>query len=273
MSGKDIYSEVRNSRDFTGKVVLVTGSAGGIGEQIAKLYSALGAGVVITGRRADGLKRVAQECQQLSPTNLKAIEIPADLTNDDDLHRVFNETIKTFKRLDVLVNNAGVYLKANGTDDNFLDILDKSLKVDLKASLTLIRLFQPYLKQTKGNIVNITSVVTERPSKSFLGYQLAKQGLEMATTTLALELAPHGIRVNSVSIGVVRSYPLWPDADVEKVTAKSPAMTPLGRNGEPIEVAKAVVFLSSSDASFITGHKLEVDGGIKYNIGSDYMFG
>ncbi|CAG2120205.1 unnamed protein product, partial [Medioppia subpectinata] len=83
----EIYSEVKNSRDFTGKVVLVTGSSGGIGEGIAKLYSALGASVVITGRREDGVKRVAKECQELSPQKLKALEIPADLSKDGEAER------------------------------------------------------------------------------------------------------------------------------------------------------------------------------------------
>ncbi|CAG2113204.1 unnamed protein product, partial [Medioppia subpectinata] len=251
MSAKDIYSEVKNSRDFTGKVVIVTGSSGGIGEGIAKLYSALGASVVITGRREDGVKRVAKECQELSPKKLKALEIPADLGKDGEAERVFNETIKTFKRLDVLVNNAGDYIKANATDDNIVDVLDRSLKVDVKASLTLIRLFEPYLKQSKGNVINITSVFTERPQKSYLGYQLAKQALEMSTTTLALELAPKGIRVNSVNIGVVRSHEAHPDPDVIRAFENAAKYTPLGRVGTTADVAKGVVFLSSSDASFI----------------------
>ncbi|CAG2107066.1 unnamed protein product [Medioppia subpectinata] len=266
MSAKDIYSEVKKSRDFTKKVILVTGSSGGIGEAIAKLYSALGASVVITGRREAIVKRVAKEAQELSPNKTPALEIPADLGKNGEAERVFNETIKTFKRLDVLVNNAGDYIKANGTDDNFLDVLDRSLKVDLKASLTLIRLFEPYLKQSKGNVVNISSVFTERPQKSYLGYQLAKQALEMSTTTLALELAPHGIRVNSVGIGIVRSHVTHDDPNVMKIFNEAAKQTPLGRIGTPDDIAKGVVFLSSSDASFITGHNLVIDGGINNDI-------
>ncbi|CAG2165701.1 unnamed protein product [Oppiella nova] len=93
MSSKDIYEEVRNSRDFTGKVVLVTGSSGGIGEQTVKLFSALGASVVVTGRRAEGVKRVAKEAQELSPQKLKPLEVVADLAKDADVERVFNETV------------------------------------------------------------------------------------------------------------------------------------------------------------------------------------
>ncbi|CAG2108372.1 unnamed protein product [Medioppia subpectinata] len=263
------------SRDFTGKVVLVTGSAIGVGEAIAKLYSALGASVVITGRREDGVKRVAKECQELSPNKLKALKLPADLTVDGEAERVFNETIKTFKRLDVLVNNAGAgYVKASGTDDKVLDVLDKSLAIDLRTPLTLIQLFEPYLKQSKGNIINITSVFTKRPQKYHLGYQLGKQALEMSTTTLALELAPHGIRVNSVSIGIIRSYTTpetLNDPNVVKAFADSAKQTPLGYLATPFDIAKGVVFLSSSDASFITGHNLVIDGGLQYNMDSQHF--
>ena len=86
----------------------------------------------------------------------------ADLTKDEDIERLFNETIKTFNRLDVLVNNAGVYLSANGTDKNFLDVLDKSERIDVRTSLQLIRLSVPYLQKTNGSVVNIGSTYTER---------------------------------------------------------------------------------------------------------------
>ena len=87
----------------------------------------------------------------------------ADLTKDADIERLFNETIKTFNRLDVLVNNAGVLIEGNGTEKDFLDILDKSERVDVKASLQLIRLSVPYLQKTNGSIINIGSTISERP--------------------------------------------------------------------------------------------------------------
>ncbi|CAG2181857.1 unnamed protein product, partial [Oppiella nova] len=194
----DIYDEVRDSRNFTGKVVLVTGSSSGIGKQTVKLFSALGARVVVTGRNASQVETVVQEVQQLSPQKLKPLGVVADLTKDTDIERLLNETIKTFNRLDVLVNNAGVLIQGNGTEKDFLDILDKSLRVDVKASLQLIRLSVPYLQKTNGSITNIGAIISERPRKSLLAYNLAKTSLTTISNVLAIELGPQGIRVNTL---------------------------------------------------------------------------
>ncbi|CAG2106915.1 unnamed protein product, partial [Medioppia subpectinata] len=104
----ETFKEVLKSRDFTGKVVLVTGSSGGIGEAIVKLFAYLGAQVVVTGRNAESIKRVAAEARELSPKKLKPLEVVADLQKSVDLKRLLIETIDTYGRLDVLVNNAGV---------------------------------------------------------------------------------------------------------------------------------------------------------------------
>ncbi|CAG2173035.1 unnamed protein product [Oppiella nova] len=262
----DIYDEVRDSRNFTGKVVLVTGSSSGIGEQTVKLFSALGARVVVTGRNASHVETVVQEVQQLSPKKLKPLGVVADLTKNADIERLFNETIKTFNRLDVLVNNAGAVIFGNGTEKDFLDILDKSSRVDVKASLQLIRLSVPYLQKTNGSITNIGATISERPIKSMLPYNLAKTSLTTISNVLAIELGPQGIRVNTLSVGVVLK-PGIPD----EVIKKCAKYTPLGRIGQPIDIAKGVVFLASSDAEFITGHNLVIDGGLKYNMDSDYL--
>ncbi|CAG2167102.1 unnamed protein product [Oppiella nova] len=266
MSSKDIYEEVRNSRDFTGKVVLVTGSSGGIGGQIVKLFSALGASVVVTGRREDRIKEIAEETHELSPKKLKPLEVVADLAKDADVERVFNETVKTFNRLDVLVNNAGVYTTANVTDNDFMDILDKLERVDVKASLQLIRLSVPYLQKTNGSIINIGSTISERPQNSGLAYDLVKTSLTKMSEVLAIELAPQGIRVNTVSAGLVESQ-----QGMEDWVKKCAKYTPLGRIGQPIDIAKGVVFLASTDAQFITGHNLVIDGGLKYNMDSNFV--
>ncbi|CAG2165767.1 unnamed protein product, partial [Oppiella nova] len=127
----DIYDEVRGSRNFTGKVVLVTGSSSGIGEQIVKLFSALGASVVVTGRKDADIQRVVKEAQDLSPQKLKPLGLAADLTKTDELEKLLNETIKTFTKLDVLVNNAGIYLTANLMDKKFWDTFAAYEKIDV----------------------------------------------------------------------------------------------------------------------------------------------
>ncbi|CAG2180562.1 unnamed protein product, partial [Oppiella nova] len=129
----DIYKQAKNSRDFTGKVVLVTGSSSGIGEGIAKLFSVLGANVVVTGRKEDQVKRVAQEVQELSPKKLKPLAVVADVTKSDDLNNLMNQTIKTFGKLDVLVNNAGMGMFVSVKDKNLMKVFDNVLRINLRA--------------------------------------------------------------------------------------------------------------------------------------------
>ncbi|CAG2180927.1 unnamed protein product, partial [Oppiella nova] len=148
-----IYQEVRDSRNFTGKVALVTGSNSGIGEQIVKLFSALGASVVVTGRNASEIKRVAQE----------ALEVVADITKSDQLEHLLNETIDTFKRLDILVNDADIFMFANFTDTKFWNTFDAFESVGVRSPLQLIRLAAPHLIKSKGTIINISSVLTQTP--------------------------------------------------------------------------------------------------------------
>ncbi|XP_054161711.1 3-oxoacyl-[acyl-carrier-protein] reductase FabG-like [Oppia nitens] len=267
-SNNDFYDEVRNSRNFTGKVVLVTGSGVGIGASIVKLYSALGANVVITSQNADDVHKVAVEAQQLSPKKLKPLEVIADLTKSDELKNLLNKTIKTFGKLDILVNNAGSISYAPIADPLFIDKLKSTETLDINATLELTQLAIPYLVKTNGNIIMITATITDRPLKGYLGYIIGKSALEQATKVLSIELGSQGVRVNSVSPGEVDSKTVIIESTLLDRSAKQ---TPLGRVGDPRDIATAVVFLSSSDARFITGHCLVVDGGLQYNMDSEYL--
>ncbi|CAG2177288.1 unnamed protein product, partial [Oppiella nova] len=159
----DDYKQVRNSRNFTGKVVLTTGSSSGIGEGIVKLFSVLGASVVVTGLNATEITRVAEECQELSPNKLKPLEIVADLTKTDDVNRLLNETIKTFGKLDVLVNNAGVLKLSPLRDPNFMHVFDQTISINLRAYLELSQLAVPYLDKTNGTIISTSSIASSLP--------------------------------------------------------------------------------------------------------------
>ncbi|CAG2176508.1 unnamed protein product, partial [Oppiella nova] len=150
----DIYKRAKNSRDFTGKVVLVTGSSSGIGEGIVKLLSVLGAKVVVTGRKEDQVKRVAQEVQELSPKRLKPLAVVADVTKSYDLNNLMNQTIKTFGKLDVLVNNAGIGMFAGVKDNNLMKVFDKVIRTNLRAYVKLSQLAIPYLEETNGTIIS-----------------------------------------------------------------------------------------------------------------------
>ncbi|CAG2116512.1 unnamed protein product, partial [Medioppia subpectinata] len=243
-------------------VVVVTGSSSGIGEGIVKLFSILGANVVVTGRTAQDVQRVAKEVQELSPLKLKPLEVVGDLTKTSDVNNLIDSTVKTFGRLDVLVNNAGIYPQTNITQTDLMSVWDQIFAVDLRAVVELIHRSVPHLEKTNGTIIDISSVASLAPSKSSLAYSSAKAGLNMLTKILALELGPKGIRVNTITPGLthVRDAPF----PLEEVMVKA---TPLGRVGQPLDIARAVAFLASTDAHFITGANVVVDGGLVYNVG------
>ncbi|XP_054155782.1 uncharacterized protein LOC128954228 [Oppia nitens] len=258
----DDYRSVANSRNFTDKVVLVTGSSSGIGEGIVKLFSVLGARVVVTGRKEADIHRVAQDCQRLSPNKLKPLEVVADLTKSADLSTLLNETIKTFGKLDVLVNNAGIYPATTIDQTNLLQLWDQIFNIDLRAVVELIHLAVPYLEKTNGTVIDISSISSLAPMIDKLAYNSVKSSLDMLARVLALELGPKGIRVNTLNPGAVNVKSYTSDLSNDYIKA-----TPLRRIGLPLDIAKGVAFLASTDASFITGANLVVDGGLVYNIG------
>ncbi|CAG2175182.1 unnamed protein product [Oppiella nova] len=255
----------KNSRDFTGKVVLVTGSSSGIGEGIVKLLSVLGAKVVVTGRKEDQVKRVAQEVQELSPKKLKPLAVVADVTKNDDLNNLMNQTIKTFGKLDVLVNNAGIGMFAGVKDKNLMKVFDNVLRINLRAYVKLSQLAIPYLEETNGTIISISSIASTHPTKLGLPYDISKAGVDMMTKVMALELGPR-IRVNTINPGATESnlganagIPVQMMKQVADLMAKR---APLQTTGRPLDIANAVAFLASKDAQFITGANLVVDGGL-----------
>ncbi|CAG2107951.1 unnamed protein product [Medioppia subpectinata] len=208
---------IKESRNFTGKVVLTTGSSTGIGEGIVKLFSILGASVVITGRNETQIAKVAQEVQRLSPYKLKPLEVVVDLIKTDELTALFNKTIKTYG----------------------------------KAALQLIQLAVPYLRASNGSIISTSSIASQLPGVDPLAYGASKAALEFATKSLA------------VHPGYILTDGLKRFINPE-LLAKAAKLIPLKRIGQPLDVAKAVAFLASTDAQFITGANLVIDGGIVY---------
>ncbi|CAG2173006.1 unnamed protein product [Oppiella nova] len=257
------YKDVINSRNFTGKVVLVTGSSSGIGEGISKLFSILGANVVVTGRKEADVQKVATEVQELSPKKLKPLEVVGDLTQTEFIATLIGNTIKTFGKLDVLVNNAGIYPTTNITQTDLMQVWDQVFNTDLRAVVELIHESVPHLEKTNGTIIDISSIGAIAPLYQSVAYGPAKAGLDMITRVLALELGPKGIRVNTLNPGAIQVTD-----KVDPLYEWGKTITPLKRLGQPLDIAKGVAFLASSDASFITGANLVVDGGLVYNIGA-----
>jgi NAD(P)-dependent dehydrogenase (short-subunit alcohol dehydrogenase family) len=243
------------------KVALITGASSGIGRATALVFAGNGLDVAAIGRNDGELGALRDEGREL-PGTIKTH--PADLLELTQIDRVISETIDHFGRIDVLVNAAGII--KNGTIENTtLDEWDKMLNINLRSVFALMQKCIPYLEQTKGNIVNVSSVTGTRAFPGVLAYCVSKAGVDQLTRCAALELAPKGIRVNAVNPGVVvtnlhKRGGMNPE-DYEKFIAHSASTHPLGRPGRPEEVAELINFLASDRAGWITGATYAIDGG------------
>jgi len=243
---------------LAGKVALITGASSGIGAATAIHLARLGASLSLTGRNLEKLEDTASKCEG-SPC-----VIQGDVSSEEDCSRIMAETVKNFGRLDVLVNNAGV-LEMGSIENTSLEQYDRVMATNVRAVLNLTMLAVPHLEKTQGNIVNVSSVNGLRSFPGVLAYNISKAALDQLTRCVALELAPKKIRVNSVNPGViVTELQKTGGLDEEKYAkflVHSQTTHALGRVGEATEVAKAISFLASEDASFSTGVCLPVDGG------------
>ena len=189
-----------NSRNFIGKFAIVTGSSSGIGAATAIHFAQFGGQVVITGRNEEKLQKVFDECIKAAQGNFgtKVIQLIGDVTDLEFCKKLIKTTIETFGKIDILVNNAGLAIQSSIYDKKLLTNYDKMMDINLKSIVVLTQLAVPYLEQTKGVIVNMSSVRSAKPSPSFSFYCMVGAALDMFTKCLALEVGPKGIRVNSV---------------------------------------------------------------------------
>jgi len=244
---------------LTGKVAVVTGASKGIGASIALHLAAEGAAVVVnyaSGR--DGAERIVGE---VTGNGGRAIAVGANLAVPADIQRLFAETKKAFGRLDVLVNNAGVYEFApieQVTPEHFHKQFDLNVLGLLLATQEAVRLFD----SGGGSVINISSVAATAALPGAAAYSATKAAVDAVTRSLATELGPRNIRVNSINPGMVETEGTRSAGITESEFRKQvEAATPLGRIAQPRDVAPAVVFLASPEASFITGQTLHISGG------------
>ena len=240
------------------KAALVTGASRGIGRAIALRLAKEGYVVAVNYA---GSQAAAEEVKAaIEAEGGRAVTIQGDVSRAEDVNRVFAEIKKEFGRLDVLVNNAGITrdsLMLRLKEENWDAVID----TDLKSGFLTMKAAAPIMmKQKKGAIVNIASVVGIMGNVGQINYSAAKAGVIGMTKTAARELAARGVRVNAVAPGFIETS--MTDVIPEKIKEGMIHSIPLGRMGQAEDVAKAVCFLASDEASYITGQVLKVDGGM-----------
>ncbi|MFN6963267.1 MAG: glucose 1-dehydrogenase [Pyrinomonadaceae bacterium] len=244
-----------------GKVVVVTGASSGIGRATAVLFARQGATVVAVGRNEAELNRLRDESGTAGGTIRPHL---TDVTEVSQIDRLASETVESFGQVDVLINAAGT-IKNGSVESTSLDEWDKMLAVNLRSVFYAIHKFVPHLVQSRGSIVNVSSVTGLRAFPNVLAYCVSKAGVDQLTRCAALELAPKGVRVNAVNPGVVvtnlHKRGGMSEDDYEKFLEHSRTTHPIGRPGTPEEVAELIAFLASDKASWITGVTYSIDGG------------
>ncbi|CAG2116627.1 unnamed protein product, partial [Medioppia subpectinata] len=241
---------------------MVTGSSSGIGAATVKQFARAGAHVVITGLYDDQqMSDVTTECRNIAAGG-GVLALAGDVNSESDMHRLVDATIAKFGRLDVLVNCAGAQKYATFTDTSYMDIYRDIMQTNLHSMVYLTHICVEHLAKTRGNIVNISSVSAIQPPPNNSPYSMSKVAVNMFTNCMAVELAPKGIRVNSVIPGSTYTNLISSmGVDYESFNAHLASKYPVGRCGVPDDIASAILYLAAPDSSFITGTNLVVDGG------------
>ena len=249
------------SEKLKGKVAVVTGASKGIGAAIAKHLAAEGAAVVVNyASSKEGAERVVAE---IARKGGKAVAVQANVAKPADIQRLFSEAKKAYGQLDILVNNAGIYEFApleKVTAEHFHKHFDLNVLGLILASQEAVKHFGP----AGGSIINISSVAATSAPPNASVYSGTKAAVNAVTKALASELGPRNIRVNSLNPGMVETEGVHAAGIAESDFRKQiEAQTPLGRIGQPQDIAPAAVFFASSDSAWITGETLYISGGFR----------
>jgi 3-oxoacyl-[acyl-carrier protein] reductase len=249
------------SKKLAGKVAVVTGASKGIGAEIARQLGAEGASVVVNySSSKEGAEKVVGE---ITKSGGKAVAVQANVANEADVRRLFAETNKAFDRLDILVNNAGIYEFApleEVTAEHFHKMFDLNVLGLLLVSQEAVKHFG----SQGGTIINISSVAATSAPPSTSVYSATKGAVNSITRSLAQELGPKKIRVNSINPGMIETEGVHAAGIAESDFRKHyEANTPLGRIGQPQDIAPAAVFLASDDSAWLTGESIYITGGLR----------
>ena len=243
------------------KVAIVTGAAGGMGESMARLFAQEGASVLATDIQFDKMSAWVKEARK---DDLPIECIQHDVTSGSDWQKVVEKALQLYGKIDILINNAGVYQPMETTETTTPERWDQIIAINLTSAFLGAKAALPHLKKSgKGAIVNISSIAGIVGGNG-AAYSSSKAGMRLLTKDQAIEFAPFNIRVNSIHPGGVltpMTEHLFPADPLER-SAMMKALCPMGRIGEAIEIAHGALFLASDEASYVTGSELVIDGGL-----------
>jgi glucose 1-dehydrogenase len=256
-------------KGLKGKTALITGASSGIGQAIAIRLAQEGCNIVINYRSdpegAQDTEEVAMQkaCGQVEQCGVQSLLVQGDVSKEEDIVRMVNTTIEKFGSLDILINNAGIQTE-KASHEITADEFDRVINVNLRGAYLCAReAIKHFLSHDRpGTIINISSVHEIIPRPMYISYSISKGGMENMTKTLALEYAARKIRVNAIAPGatVTPINEEWTDDPEKRAVVES--HIPMGRAGTSEEMAAAVAFLASDEATYITGQTLFIDGGL-----------
>lgn len=269
---------IANEYRVDGKVAIVTGGGRGIGKAIALVLAEAGADVAVAARSREQIEQTAEEIRKLQR---RALAIPTDVSNEEQVKELVDKVISEFSKIDILCNSAGILLfkpvavlpgvKLPGWEsagDNWdkpqtLEDWDKVLDTNLTSAFLFAQAVGPHMiKQRKGKVINISSNGAEQGISYNSAYNVSKAGVSAFTRCLASEWGPFNINVNAIAPGLTNTVMIKPLITDPKMMKDKLEKTPLGRLGEPREVALLTLFLASSASNFITGQIFTIDGGV-----------
>jgi glucose 1-dehydrogenase len=252
---------------LTGKVALITGSDSGIGQATAIEFAGEGADVVVTYLHdVDGADETATAVRA---AGRRALVVQADVSDETQVEQMFDAAIAEFGRVDILVNNAGVDASGTPVAELSTQVWDRAIRTNVYGPFFCCRRFIQLRLAADGGgkIINVSSVHADNPNAGGSDYDCSKGAVRMLTRTLALELAPHKINVNSLAPGMVLTPFNQAAIDDPDVLDEQVQSIPWKRAAQPAEIAKLALFLASPDADYVTGASYVMDGGLMINLG------